>query len=68
MAKRPNIRQSIHALKGISLNSGASMLGKICDDLERVVLEADKDTVLRMLDMVEEIFHRSIRRFAELAN
>jgi len=66
LQKRSNIRQSIHALKGISLNSGASMMGRMCDDLERVVLECDKETVVRMLDMIEAGFVQAMKRFKDI--
>eukprot|EP00026_Physarum_polycephalum_P000596 Phypoly_transcript_00597.p1 GENE.Phypoly_transcript_00597~~Phypoly_transcript_00597.p1 ORF type:complete len:1275 (+),score=264.33 Phypoly_transcript_00597:342-3827(+) len=66
LQKRSNIRQSIHAMKGISLNSGASMLGRMCDDLERVVLDCDRDTIVKMLDMIDVEFARAMKRFKEI--
>jgi CheY-like chemotaxis protein/HPt (histidine-containing phosphotransfer) domain-containing protein len=66
MQKRSTIRQSIHALKGISLNSGASVMGTLCDDLERVILDCDKEAVVKMLDLIEAGFVQAMKRFREI--
>lgn len=52
--------QSVHALKGISLNSGASLMGKLCDDLEKVIFECDKGTVDRMLGIPQILLHLAL--------
>jgi hypothetical protein len=42
------------------------MLGQICDDLERVVLECNKETIEKMIEMIEDVFGRTMQRFREI--
>jgi len=63
---RPVICKMIHNLKGISLNSGASMLGKMCDDLERMVLTCNAEVVTQKISMIAACFKQTMKKIEEL--
>jgi len=63
---RSIICQNIHALKGISLNSGASMLGKLCDDFERIVLTCHNDIITQRISIISNCLKQTVKGFEEI--
>jgi len=50
--ERKYLRQQVHALKGISFNSGAQLVGKLCEKLESHVYELDLETIKKTIESI----------------
>jgi len=65
-SNKTSICKNLHALKGISLNSGANLVGKLCDELERIVLVCSQDIYEQKLITIEECLHQTIKKLEKL--
>jgi len=63
---RPVISKIIHNLKGISLNSGAGLLGKMCGDLERMVLTCNAEVVTQKINIIAACFKLTMKKIEEI--
>eukprot|EP01113_Clastostelium_recurvatum_P024275 TRINITY_DN2899_c0_g1_i3.p1 TRINITY_DN2899_c0_g1~~TRINITY_DN2899_c0_g1_i3.p1 ORF type:complete len:2412 (-),score=767.99 TRINITY_DN2899_c0_g1_i3:29-7264(-) len=63
--ERKRFRGQVHALKGISYNTGAQLLGKLCERIELNSSDMNRDSILQLLVLAEETFKHTERYLKE---